>query len=124
MAKVAYYEIHVDDFKRAQKFYHEVFGWEFSKYDAPMEYYMIKSGDEKEAGIDGGMLQRQQPLAKDNGVSSFVCTVSVEAIDEILSKVTEHGGTIAMPKMEMEGIGHVAYAIDTEGNTFGIWQQK
>jgi len=120
MAKVAYYEIQVDDFKRAQAFYSAVFGWEFEKYPGEMEYYMIKGEGE---GIDGGMLQRQQPLAKGNGMSGFVCTVAVDDIDETVEKITKAGGIIAMPKMRMEGIGDVAYGVDTEGNTFGVWQQ-
>jgi predicted enzyme related to lactoylglutathione lyase len=40
MAKVGYFEIQVDDFKRAEAFYQNVFGWTFSKIEAPFEYYM------------------------------------------------------------------------------------
>ncbi len=122
MAKVAYYEINVDDFKRAQAFYAAVFGWMFDRYPGPMEYYMIKSGDEKEQGIDGGMLMRQAPL-KDSAASGFVCTIAVESADDTVAKIKQAGGAIIMEKTLMEGIGYVAYAVDTEGNTFGVWEQ-
>lgn len=123
MAKVAYYEIQVDDFKRAQAFYGAVFGWTFEQYAGPMEYYLIKSGSSTEQGIDGGMLQRQQP-AGDKTVVGFVCTIAVSSVDESVEKIKQAGGVIAMEKMHMEGIGHVAYGIDTEGNTFGVWEQE
>ena len=64
MAKVGYFEIQVDDFKRSQEFYRKVFGWNFSKIDAPFEYYAIDTGHKGEESINGGMLKRQQPLAK------------------------------------------------------------
>lgn len=85
-AKVGYFEIQVDDFKRAQNFYEEVFGWRFSKIDIPFEYYMINTGHKGESSINGGMMQRQQPLRKDNGISGYVCAIYVDSIDETLQK--------------------------------------
>lgn len=122
MAKVAYFEINVDDFKRAMAFYAAVFGWTFDRYPGPMEYYLIKSGDDKERGIDGGMLMRQAPL-KDGATSGFVCTIAVSSVDDAIAKIKKAGGVIVMEKTLMEGIGYIAYAIDTEGNTFGIWER-
>jgi predicted enzyme related to lactoylglutathione lyase len=123
MAKVAYYEIQVDNFVRAQAFYGTIFDWKFSKMEAPFEYYMINSGPDDEKGIDGGMLQRQNSLTAGNGISAFVCTIYVTSIDETLEKVTQNGGSVAMPKTHLEGVGDFAYAVDTEGNTFGIWEK-
>lgn len=54
-----------------QKFYHEGFGWKFSKSDAVFECYVIDTGQPGEQSINGGMLQHQQPLAKNNGVSGL-----------------------------------------------------
>lgn len=122
MAKVAYYEINVDDFRRAQTFYAAIFGWTFDRYPGPMEYYLVKSGEDKEHGIDGGMLMRQAPL-KDGATSGFVCTIAVSSVDDAIAKIKKAGGVIVMEKTLMEGIGYIAYAIDTEGNTFGIWER-
>lgn len=75
MAKVGYFEVQVDDFKRAQEFYRNVFDWTFSRIDAPFEYYAVDTGYKGGESINSGMLKRPQPLAANNGVSGYVCTV-------------------------------------------------
>jgi len=124
MAKVGYFEIQVDDFKRAEAFYRNVFGWTFSKIEAPFEYYTVDTGHKGGESINGGMLKRQQPLAENNGVSGYVCAVYVEAIDQTLEKVRKNGGTVTMEKTQLPGIGHIAYGLDSEGNAFGLWEVK
>jgi predicted enzyme related to lactoylglutathione lyase len=123
-AKVGYFEIQVDDFKKAQNFYKEVFGWKFSKIDIPFEYYMIDTGHKGEGSISGGMVQRQQPLKKDNGISGYVCAIYVDSINETLQKTKKHGGIVTMERTELPGIGHIAYGLDSEGNAFGLWENK
>jgi len=123
-AKVGWFEIQVDDFKRAQVFYHEVFGWNFSKVDAPFDYYMIDSGEKQEERIDGAMSQRQKPLEKNSGVSGYVCAIYVDSIDETLEKVKKHGGLVTMGKTEQPGMGYFAYGVDSEGNAFGLWENQ
>jgi predicted enzyme related to lactoylglutathione lyase len=44
----------------------------------------------------------------------------VASVDASLAKATQLGGTIALPKMPIPGIGWLAYAKDTEGNIFGM----
>jgi predicted enzyme related to lactoylglutathione lyase len=122
MATVGYFEVQVDDFKRAQDFYKEVFGWNFSKFDAPFEYYSIDTGKSEGQGIDGGMVKRQQPLAESNGVSGYVCAIYVKSVDETLEKLEKQGGKVTMPKTNIPGVGNVAYALDSEGNAIGLWE--
>jgi uncharacterized protein len=122
MATVGYFEIQVDDFNRAQAFYRQVFDWGFAKFDAPFEYFSIDTGKKDAEGIDGGMLKRQTPLAKDNGVSGYVCAIYVTSIDETQIKLERHGGSITMPKTSIPGVGNVAYGLDTEGNAFALWE--
>lgn len=124
MAKVGYFEIQVDDFKRAQEFYRKVFGWNFSKIDAPFEYYLVDTGHKGEESINGGMLKRQQPLAENNGVSGYVCAIYVNSIDQTLEKVKKHSGTVTLEKTQLPGIGYIAYGLDSEGNAFGLWETK
>jgi uncharacterized protein len=124
MANVGFFEIRVDDFERAQNFYRNVFGWQFSKSEGiPYEFYMINSGSKPgEMGLQqGGMRQREKPLAQDNGVSGYVCLILVDAIDEALAKIAQHGGQVTSPKAHIPA-GYFAYALDTEGNAFGVWE--
>jgi uncharacterized protein len=62
-----------------------------------------------------------KPLAKDNVVSGSVCYIVIEAIDEALEKIVENGGTVTSPKGHIPA-GYFAYALDTEGNPFGVWE--
>ena len=118
MARVVHFEIHADDPERAIDFYESALGWEFTKWDGPGEYWLIKTGSQNEPGINGGLMRRQGPLSGDE-VNAFVCTVQVESIEDTVSKVEESGGTVSIPKFSVPGVGWVAYFKDTEGNTFG-----
>ena len=120
---VGFFEIQVDDFQRAQKFYQDVFGWKFSESGGvPYEFYMIDNSTKGGAGLqEGGMRKREKPLAKDSGVSGAVCYIIVEAIDEALEKIARNGGKVLTQKALIPA-GYFAYALDTEGNTFGVWE--
>jgi predicted enzyme related to lactoylglutathione lyase len=116
MKRIVHFDIPADDPKRAQKFYSEIFGWTFDKWNGPMEYWMVKTGDAKQPGIDGGLAKRMPGQA---GVTN---TIDVPSIDEYAKKIQANGGKIVMPKMPIVGVGYFAQCMDTEGNIFGIIQ--
>lgn len=123
MARVGHFEIHTDDPQRAINFYQSVFAWQFTKWDGPQEYWLIKTGEADSPGIDGGLLKRMGPPPTDGqAVNAYVCTIVSTALDEELSKALASGGSIAVPKMAIPGVGWLAYIKDTEGNIFGIMQ--
>ena len=55
MPRITHFDIPSDNPERAQKFYQDIFGWKFDKWDGPMEYWMIRTGDDSQPGINGGM---------------------------------------------------------------------
>ena len=55
-------------------------------------------------------------------VNAFVCTVDVSDLDAMLGKLATAGGTVALPRMGIPGVGWLAYGKDTEGNLFGMMQ--
>jgi len=55
-------------------------------------------------------------------VNAYACTVDVASVDAALKTIAELGGTIALPKMAIPGVGWLAYGKDTEGNIFGVMQ--
>ena len=123
MSRVIHFEIHADKPERAVAFYQKVFAWEFTKWGGPMEYWMIKTGPEGKPGINGGLVKRHgQGPAEMQAVSSYVCTIDTPSVDEYVGKITAAGGTIALPKMAIPGIGWLAYFKDTVGNIVGIMQ--
>jgi predicted enzyme related to lactoylglutathione lyase len=117
MPRVVHFEIDAHEPERATRFYNDVFGWSIQKWDGPMEYWLIKTGEDGEMGINGGLSKR----SPDEPVKT-VNTIGVESVDATLEKITAAGGTVAMPKMAVPGVGYLAYCVDTEGNTFGIMQ--
>ena len=49
-----------------------------------------------------------------------VNTIDVPDVDEYLEKIKRDGGTVVAPKMNLPGIGYLAYFKDPQGNVFGI----
>ncbi len=124
MSRVAHFEIHADDPARAITFYENVFGWQFSKWDGPQDYWMVKTGEPDQPGIDGGLMRRMGGAPTDGqAVNSYVCTIMTSAVDDDVNKAMTSGGSIALPKMAVPGIGWLAYIKDTEGNLFGVMQE-
>ena len=124
MARVGHFEIHADDPQRAINFYQNVFGWQFNKWDSPQEYWLIKTGESDQPGIDGGLLKRMGPPPTDGqAVNAYVCTVLSSGLDADVTQALSNGGSIAVPKMAIPGMGWLAYVKDTEGNIFGVMQE-
>lgn len=123
MPRVIHFEIHAENPERAIQFYQSLFGWQITKWDSPVDYWLITTGPADQPGINGGLLPRRGPGPVEmQAVSSYVCTVDVPSVDEALKTITARGGSIALPKMPVPGVGWLAYGKDTEGNIFGVMQ--
>ena len=121
MPRVIHFEIHAADPERAVKFYEKVFGWTFQKWEGPMEYWLVTTGPDDQPGINGGLLKRQGEI-DGQAVIAYVCTLDVADLDASMATVEANGGTVAVPKMPIPGMGWLAYYKDTEGNIFGMMQ--
>ena len=122
MARVVHFEIHAQDPARAVQFYERVFGWSAQRWSSE-GYWLLTTGSAEERGIDGAILPRRgDPPAAGAPVSGYVCTVEVEHLDRYLSRVTDGGGTIAVAKLAVPGVGWLAYCRDTGDNIFGLMQ--
>ena len=122
MGKVVHFEIPADNLARAKKFYSTVFGWTLNEFPE-MEYTIVRTVESDENGmpkepgaINGGMLQRQDP------VKAPIITISVDNMDQAASTIEKNGGKIIRPKMPVGDMGFAAYFKDTEGNVIGLWQ--
>jgi uncharacterized protein len=124
VARVVHFEIHADQPERAIQFYSKVFGWQFTAWGGPMPYWLIKTGEQGQPGIDGGLVTRRGPGPSDGqAVNAYVCTVDVTSVDDYVARISANGGLIALAKMAVPGVGWLAYGKDTEGNIFGIMQR-
>jgi hypothetical protein len=122
-ARVGHFEIHAANPQRAIEFYSKTLGWEFNQW-ADQPYWLIKTGSADKPGIDGGLLPRRgtDPI-EGQAVNAYVCTAMVDSLDDALDAVTANGGSSALPKMQIPGVGWLAYFKDTEGNIFGLLQE-
>ncbi len=122
MPRPIHFEIHAADMDRAQRFYETLFGWTFRSW-GDGNYRVITTGTEG-PGIDGGMMRRHgAPPAGGEPVTSWVCTVDVDDVDSYVEKALAGGGSLALPKMAVPGVGWLAYMKDSEGNIFGMMQE-
>ena len=123
---ITYFEIPVDNTERAKKFYEKIFDWKIEKYDKDGEYWFVKTteaGDDdwtpKEPGeINGGLVKRDKPN------EPFLNYITVDSIDKICKIIEKNGGTIIVPKTEMDEWGWWATFKDTEGNIFGLYEES
>ena len=115
MSRVVHFEILADNPENVLSFYNDVFGWQSQKWDGPMDYWLVNTG-EGEVGINGGVAKKQE------GSPSIVNTIDVDSVDDYVSKIESAGGSIPIPKMAIPGVGWIAYGTDPEGNMFGIMQ--
>ena len=115
MNRIVHFELPVSDPETSIKFYTDVFGWTFQKWDGPMDYWMIMTGT-GEPGIDGGLMRRQDPA------QPIACTVAVENVDATCAAIVAAGGQIVLAKMPVPGVGWLAYFKDPDGLISGVMQ--
>ncbi len=115
----SYFEIQADDTDKAVNFYSSVFGWKFTKdKNLPIEYWRIETD-----GPRGGLLKRPAKVPElGHGTNAFVCSMEVSNFDETSSKIISLGGKVALPKFAVPGVCWQGYFLDTENNTFGLFQ--
>ena len=117
MPTITHFNIPADNIARAKNFYNQLFGWTIEKLPGPMEYYEINTTTSSgEKGLGGGMAKRNKPQ------ETIINYVDVPSIDDYIAKVEKLGGKIVVPKMAVPNTGYTAVCLDTEGNSFGLWQ--
>ncbi len=124
MDKVTSFELPADNMKRAQKFFEDVFDWEFETWEKN-DYAHIKTVEmdknwvPKEKGaINGGLFKRMKKTDKP------LVVVEVDSIDDTLAKVTKAKGKVVTEKQPVEEWGFWAEIMDTEGNIMELWEEK
>ncbi|MGD8566286.1 MAG: VOC family protein [Candidatus Bathyarchaeota archaeon] len=121
---IVHFEIPAEDIEKLRRFYSKLFGWRIEAMPGFTDYWNIETVpiDDKgmliRPGVNGGMMKKQNPDHK------LVYYIAVESVDAYSKKIEELGGKITVPKQEVPGVGWWAFALDPEGNLFGIFQNK
>ena len=98
MDPVVHFEVPADDSERAQAFYKQAFGWEFTP-NPELNYTLITTspaGEDMRPGsgtINGGIAERY-PEAK-----GAIIVIGVDSVEALMAAVQEAGGTEVMPVM-------------------------
>jgi uncharacterized protein len=123
MNKVVHFEIPADDIAKAQKFYGNVFGWEFKAWSDEYSLAITAKSDADdnplEPGAINGGIQKRSHRAK---TPTFV--IQVDSIDNTLKNIETLGGKVAIPKESIGDMGFYAQFDDPEGNRIGLFQEK
>ena len=116
MSRVVHFEIPSADLAASRKFYENVLGWELTKWEGPMDYWLVSTGEPDTPGINGGL------GGAANEFHATVNTVDVDNLDEVIEKVIANGGQVVMPKDEIPGVGWLAYIKEPGGAVLGLMQ--
>ncbi len=115
-----YFELQAEEPARAAGFYGAVFGWEIER-DAsmPLELWRFQTPD----GLEGAIYARPAPAPpRESGTNAAVLSIQVADYDATEALVLAHGGVVAMPRFAVPGRCWQGYYLDSEGNTFGVFQ--
>ena len=115
MPRIVHFEIPARDPDALAGFYRNVFGWKIEKWEGPVDYWLVTTGEE-EPGIDGALL-RTNPVHQ-----GTVNVIDVDSVAEFCEKVQAEGGEVVTPRTAIPGLGYVAYIRDTAGNILGLFQ--
>jgi predicted enzyme related to lactoylglutathione lyase len=117
-ATLNHFAINAEDVPRARRFYEAVFDWTFTPWGPPGFYQTRSAGDGHL-----GALQGRRDIGGQR-MPGMELTFGVPDIHETIARIETHGGTIIMQPFHIEGVGHLIFFQDSEGNIAGAMQYE
>jgi hypothetical protein len=105
----------VADIEAAKSFYTAVLDWTYSGGEPEFGGYLICQAKARDAA---GMGPQQDPSDPPRWTTYF----ATDDAAATAARITEAGGTVLFPPMEVGPMGTMAIARDPQGNPFGLWQ--
>lgn len=118
---VVWFEIYVNDLKRARKFYENVFKYEFSELGNPTDdtFKMLAfPSDPETKNMAAGALVYYEGMS--GGANSTIVYFHSKDCSVEEARVKDAGGEVFKPKMSIGEYGFISLIKDTEGNMIGI----
>jgi uncharacterized protein len=112
--QITHIEFPADDTARAQRFYAELFGWQFREMGEGSGYFLFNTGMAEIGGAIGDRGRSTGPRLQ--------AYVEVDSIDDILARVPGLGGAVQQEKTEIPGQGWYAVITDSEGNEIALYE--
>jgi predicted enzyme related to lactoylglutathione lyase len=114
---VGWFEIYVQDMKRARAFYEKTFGVALERLESPgIELWAFPMRPDN-PGCAGALVKME---GKDSGAGGTLIYFSCADCAVEASRAVQHGGKIQKAKMSIGQYGFIALIFDTEGNMIGL----
>jgi predicted enzyme related to lactoylglutathione lyase len=115
MPRVIHFDVMSEQPEKLVEFCAKAFGWNIVKWEGPMEYWLVGTGDRSQPGIDGG-------IGRGKPVDQVVLTLDAPDLDALVAKAVTAGATVAQPRGPIPGVGWYATVRSPDGNLFGLMQ--
>lgn len=112
-------DLGVPDVERAAAFYRAVFGWEIEIGPAETGYYsmcLLRGKAVAALSTPPGLATDRPPV--------WTMYFAASDVDGTGKRVTDAGGMLLMPPMDVMTAGRMALAADPTGAPFGLWQGR
>jgi uncharacterized protein len=117
-----WYELLTSDADAAGDFYGKVVGWTSASSGQPgVDYRFFSSGDgsDMQDGV-GGYMAITPEMAQGGARPAWIGYIAVDDVDARAAAITDAGGNVLMPAMDLEGVGRMAMVADPQGAPFYI----
>ncbi len=118
---VRWFEIYVQDLKRAKKFYEKVLAVKLEKLKSPGMDMVCFPMEMKASGCSGALVCMKGVCSGCNSTLVYFASADC-AIEE--ARVVKAGGKIHKPKFAIGEYGFISLVVDTEGNLIGLHSLK
>lgn len=118
---VAYFEIPVTDLERAVRFYHAVFGFEFSRKKVDGYEMALFPAVDGASGASGALAKGDVYVPSKRGSIVYFAT---DDIAKALARAEAQGGKTLYPRTHIGEAGFVAEFEDSEGNRIALTAPK
>src|SRR5271169_152264 len=118
---VGWFEIYVQDLKRAKKFYESVFQVKLTKLNNPKVEIWAFPMEMDGWGAGGAFIKMKGVLSGGNSTIVYFSCADC-AVEE--KRVVKLGGGIEKNKFSIGEYGFISLVLDTEGNMFGLHSLK
>jgi predicted enzyme related to lactoylglutathione lyase len=114
--KPAWVDLGADDAAGERDFYAKLFGWQVDVNPDPQYggYGLAKIGGHDAAGIGGKM--------DENAPTAWNLYIGTDDVDDLARRVTEAGGKVAAPPLDVGDQGRMAVFQDPAGAFISAWQ--
>jgi len=123
--KIIWHDLLTNDPAASQRFYGELFGWEFeaigiaSGLNGNATYTLIRHDGQ----LIGGMIDTKA-LNNRTDISQWVVLMSVDDIDEATRRFSAEGGSVLTPPRDLQRRGRIAVVKDAEGALLALLETR